>query len=124
MVPSLTPEADDLVPLPQRQNFPIPGAWWGERLVKVIPHLPYLKGRWPRAKRPVEQWLLLLPLKAQEICRLTELTSIRVGVERKLLELRRKASIYLASASRSRPKAVPNKTLRSSHSRTEGHGAD
>lgn len=67
---SLTPDADDLVPLERRQNIPIPGAWWGERLVKVKPNLPYFKGEWPRAKRPVEQWVLLFPVKAREICRL------------------------------------------------------
>ena len=34
---TLTPNADDSVPIGRRQNFPIPGAWWGERLVKVKP---------------------------------------------------------------------------------------
>ena len=67
---TLTPNADDLVPIVRRQNFPIPGAWWGERLVKVEPILPPVKGApWPRAKRPVEQWQLCVPVGAKEVCR-------------------------------------------------------
>jgi len=69
---TLTPNADDLVPIARRQNFPIPGAWWGERLVKVKPILPPIDGvAWPRAKRPVEQWQLCVPVAAKEVCRLS-----------------------------------------------------
>jgi hypothetical protein len=68
---TLTPNADDLVPMVLRQSFPTPGAWWGERLVKVKPILPPVKGaQWPRAKRPVEQWQLCVPVAAKEVCRL------------------------------------------------------
>jgi hypothetical protein len=69
---TLTPNADDLVPIVRRQNFPIPGAWWGQRLVKVKPILPPVKGGapWPRAKKPVEQWQLCLAVPAKEVRRL------------------------------------------------------
>src|SRR5688572_23439461 len=51
---TLTPDASDLVPIAQRRNVPIPGAWLGQRLVKVKPNLPPIKGvTWPRAKSPV-----------------------------------------------------------------------
>ena len=69
---TLTPDAEDLVPVAQRQNFPVPHAWLGQRLVKVKPILPPIKGvPWPRAKRPVEQWQLSVRATAREICRLT-----------------------------------------------------
>ena len=65
------PDAEDLVPIARRQNFPIPGAWLGQRLVKVKPLLPPLKGvKWPRAKTPVEQWQLTKLVKMKEVCRL------------------------------------------------------
>ncbi len=68
---TLTPDADDLVPLAERRNFPIPHAWLGQRLVKVKPNLSPIKGvPWPRAKTPVEQWQLSVPVAAKEICRL------------------------------------------------------
>ena len=68
---TLTPDAEDLVPIARRQNFPIPGAWLGQRLVKVKPLLPPLKGvKWPRAKTPVEQWQLTKLVKMKEVCRL------------------------------------------------------
>jgi len=68
---TLTPDAEDLVPVGQRQNFPTPHAWLGQRLVKVRPNLPPIKGvRWPRAKRPVEQWQLCVPVAAKEVSRL------------------------------------------------------
>ena len=68
---TLTPSADDLVPIAQRQNFPTPHAWLGQRLVKVKPNLPAIKGvPWPRAKRPVEQWQLSVLVAAKEVCRL------------------------------------------------------
>jgi hypothetical protein len=69
---TLTPDAEDLVPIARRQNVPIPHAWLGQRLVKVKPSLPPIKGvSWPRAKRPVEQWQLCVPVAAQEVCRLS-----------------------------------------------------
>jgi hypothetical protein len=65
---TLTPDASDLVPVSQRRNFPIPGAWLGQRLVKVKPNLPPIKGiAWPRAERPVEQWQLTKLVKMKEI---------------------------------------------------------
>jgi hypothetical protein len=68
---TLTPDATDLVPIAQRQNFPVPGAWLGQRLVKVKPNLPPITGgAWPRAKTPVEQWQLTQPVKMKEVCRL------------------------------------------------------
>jgi hypothetical protein len=67
---TLTPNADDLVPIELRRNIPIPGAWLGQRLVKVKPMLPPIAGRWPRAKAPIEQWLLTTPVKMREVCRL------------------------------------------------------
>jgi hypothetical protein len=68
---TLTPDADDLVPIAQRRNFSTPHAWLGQRLVKVKPNLPPIKGvSWPRARRPVEQWQLCVPVAAQEVCRL------------------------------------------------------
>jgi hypothetical protein len=68
---TLTPDAGDLVPIARRQNVPIPGAWLGQRLVKVKPNLPPIKGvTWPRAKTPVEQWQLTELVKMKEVCRL------------------------------------------------------
>jgi len=68
---TLTPDAEDLVPISQRQNSPVPGAWLGQRLVKVQPNLPPIKGvTWPRAATPVEQWQLTQPVKMKEVCRL------------------------------------------------------
>jgi hypothetical protein len=68
---SLTPAAEHLVPQPKREHIPIAGAWWGERLVKVKPNSPYFEGKWPKAKRPVEQWLLTQYVTAREIARLS-----------------------------------------------------
>lgn len=68
---TLTPNADDLVPIAGRQKFPIPHAWLGQRLVKVKPNLPPIVGaRWPRATRPVEQWQLCLQVDVKEVSRL------------------------------------------------------
>jgi hypothetical protein len=68
---TLTPGADDLVPMAKRRNFPIPHAWLGQRLVKVKPIVPPVKGViWPRASRPVEQWQLCVHVDASEVCRL------------------------------------------------------
>jgi hypothetical protein len=68
---TLTPDAEDLVPLTERRNFPIPHAWLGQRLVKVKPNLPPMRGKWPRATTPVEQWQLTVPVAAKEVCRLS-----------------------------------------------------
>ena len=68
---TLTPNADDLVPVARRANIPVPGAWLGQRLVKVKPILSPIRGlSWPRAKRPVEQWQLCVPVAATEVRRL------------------------------------------------------
>ena len=68
---TLTPDAGDLVPIALRRNVPIPGAWLGQRLIKVKPNLPPIKGiDWPRAKRPTEQWQLTALVKMKEVCRL------------------------------------------------------
>lgn len=68
---TLTPDADDLVPVAQRRDFPTPHAWLGQRLVKVRPILSPIRGvKWPRAKQPVEQWQLCVPVGAREVCRL------------------------------------------------------
>jgi hypothetical protein len=69
---TLTPDAEDLVPVAQRRNVPVPHAWLGQRLVKVKPILPPMRGvRWPRATTPVEQWCLCIPVSAREVRRLT-----------------------------------------------------
>jgi hypothetical protein len=63
------PGGDGLVGLEQRLNFPIPGAWLGERLAKVVPCGPRSpEDRYPRVKDGrVEQWVLLTPVDAEEI---------------------------------------------------------
>ena len=49
-----------------------PGAWLGQRLVKVSPNLPHTPFEWyPGSKSPVEQWELLVRFPAVEVCRLT-----------------------------------------------------
>jgi len=53
-----------------RQNVPIPGAWAGERLVKVKPIVSVITAPFPRAKAPVEQWQLLVEKDAREVDRL------------------------------------------------------
>jgi hypothetical protein len=57
----------------ERAKF-IPGAWLGQRLVKVEPVLPDSAFEWyppvlsgPRA----EQWILTKEIPAHEVCRLT-----------------------------------------------------
>jgi hypothetical protein len=68
------PDGDGLVAIERRRNFPIPHAWLGQRLVKVQPNLPHSPSEYyPSAigKSPVEQWQLIVPLGAEEVCRLT-----------------------------------------------------
>ena len=64
-------DAKGLVGIEKRQNFPIPHAWLGQRLVKVVPNLPHSESEsYPAAKSPVEQWELLVRVAADEVCRL------------------------------------------------------
>ena len=64
-------DAEGLVPLEQRRNFPVPHAWLGQRLVKVAPNLRHTADElYPRATVPVEQWKLLVPGTPQEISQL------------------------------------------------------
>ena len=45
-----------------------PGAWLGERLVKVEPTIPHSGFEWyPPASAAVEQWKLTLPVSAREV---------------------------------------------------------
>jgi hypothetical protein len=68
---TLYSDAKGLVQERQRGNVPIPGAWLGQRLVKVVPNLPHSHSEWyPKAQSPVEQWKLLVPVAAEEVCRL------------------------------------------------------
>lgn len=49
-----------------------PGAWLGQRLVKIEPDLPHTGFEWyPRSSSPVEQWKLIRPVPAYELRRLT-----------------------------------------------------
>lgn len=57
------PEARGLVPAHQRAGFPVPGAWYGERLVKIKP-VRRLELPFPAASSPVEQWILTTSLYA------------------------------------------------------------
>jgi hypothetical protein len=59
-----------LVSRDQRRNFPIPGAWLGERLVKIKPIVRLKPAPFPRAGSPVEQWQLLVEKQAREVDRL------------------------------------------------------
>jgi hypothetical protein len=60
-----------LVEIEKRRHFPIPHAWLGQRLVKVVPTL-FDSGdeRYPAATSPVEQWQLVVQVAAQEVSRL------------------------------------------------------
>ena len=50
----------------------IPGAWLGERLVKVEPILPHNAFEWyPPSPTAVEQWKLVKPISGHEICTLS-----------------------------------------------------
>jgi hypothetical protein len=71
---TLTADAEDLVALDQRlrNTREIPHAWRGERLVKVKPNVRWPGGAtFPRAKSPVEQWQLLVPIDADVVCHLS-----------------------------------------------------
>jgi hypothetical protein len=64
--------AAGLVGIGKRQNFPIPHGWLGQRLVKVDPNLRHTDSeQYPRAQAPVEQWQLIVPVPAEEVCKLT-----------------------------------------------------
>lgn len=65
-------DARGLVDRPARRLAEIPHAWRGQRLVKVEAELPHSDFEWyPIAKRPIEQWQLVQPIDASEICRLS-----------------------------------------------------
>jgi hypothetical protein len=71
---TLFPEKRGLVAQAQRENFPIPGEWLGERLVKVKPYsrtvLPE-EAEYPRAMiARASQWKLVVEIPAKEVCRL------------------------------------------------------
>ena len=68
----LEEDARALVPLDQRKNVPVPHAWLGQRLLKVIPNLGHSEQeRYPSATRPVEQWQLTVPtFPAEHVCHL------------------------------------------------------
>ena len=68
---TLYSDARGLVGVDQRKNVPVPHAWLGQRLVKVVPNLPHSESeRYPSAKSPVEQWQLLMPVQAEQVCEL------------------------------------------------------
>src|SRR5262245_56400006 len=68
---TLYSDARGLVGVDQRKNVPVPHAWLGQRLVKVVPNLPHSESeRYPAAKSPVEQWQLLMPVQAEQVCEL------------------------------------------------------
>jgi hypothetical protein len=68
---TLYSDAKGLVGVDQRKNVPIPHAWLGQRLVKVVPNLPHNESeRYPAAKSPVEQWQLVVPVQAEQVCEL------------------------------------------------------
>jgi hypothetical protein len=65
------PKAERLVSAAQRSDFPIPHAWLGQRLVKVVPNIPHSSDeKYPAAASPVEQWELVGAVAATEICTL------------------------------------------------------
>jgi hypothetical protein len=68
---TLLPGAKGLVSIERRQNVPVPHAWLGQRLVKVAARLAYSgSDSHPRASSPVEQWKLLVPVDAEQVCEL------------------------------------------------------
>ena len=68
---TLYPDAKGLVDVELRRNVPVPHAWLGQRLVKVAPKLVHSSLEWyPAARSPVEQWKLLVPVEADEVCQL------------------------------------------------------
>ena len=69
---TLYSDARGLVGVDQRKNVPVPHAWLGQRLVKVVPNLPHSESEsYPAAKSPLEQWQLLMPVQAEQVCELT-----------------------------------------------------
>ena len=65
-------DAKGLVDEKSRRLTSIPHAWLGQRLVKVDPNLPHTAFEWyPTAEAPIEQWELIEPVDAREVCRLT-----------------------------------------------------
>jgi hypothetical protein len=65
-------DAKGLVKQELRRNVPVPHAWLGQRLVKVSPNLPHSGFEWyPPAKFPIEQWELVVPVEAEQVCELT-----------------------------------------------------
>jgi hypothetical protein len=69
---TMYPGGDGLVGLERRRNVPVPHAWQGQRLVKVMPVGPRSADDiYPRVKRgQVEQWVLLVQVDAEEVCAL------------------------------------------------------
>jgi hypothetical protein len=69
---TLYPDAKGLVGVERRQNVPIPHAWLGQRLVKVMPKTRYAGADpYPPVKKSaVEQWQLLVNVDAEEVCQL------------------------------------------------------
>jgi hypothetical protein len=68
---TLYSNAKGLVEVGRRRNVPIPHAWVGQRLVKIVPNLPHTANEWyPAAKAPVEQWQLIVTVAAEEVCQL------------------------------------------------------
>lgn len=64
-------DAKGLVDVSLRRNIPVPHAWLGQRLVKVLPNLGHSSTEWyPSADSPIEQWQLLVPVEAQQVCEL------------------------------------------------------
>lgn len=50
----------------------MPGAWLGERLVKVEPVLPHTAFEWyPPSQSAAEQWRLISPVPGHEVCMLS-----------------------------------------------------
>jgi hypothetical protein len=64
---TLYSDAKGLVGAGRRRNVAIPHAWHGQRLIKVVPNLRHSD---PSALSPVEQWQLVEPVAADEVCRL------------------------------------------------------
>jgi hypothetical protein len=64
-------DANGLVDIELRRNVPIPHAWLGQRLVKVDPTLAHSGFEWyPAATTPIEQWVLVVPVDAEQVCEL------------------------------------------------------
>ena len=65
-------DAEGLVDADLRRLTSAPHAWLNQRLVKVDPNLPHSNFEWyPPARTAVEQWQLIKPVEAVEVCRLT-----------------------------------------------------